>query len=335
MRTILLTIILPCYNVSKFLNRSLDSIFSQNIKYTYEVIAVDDGSTDNTPCILNKYSVRHPELKIIRHDINKKLTGARTTGMLAAKGKYVMHMDPDDYLLPNTLSSIFENNGFDWDILIANFRKETFSGVATRYVFPKPYFNMTIKQDRKIIFKQISKGSCFAKIIKKSLLNNLQYYQFNYNIGEDKAFNVEIFSRAKIIKFDSRNMYFYAMNANSLDRGKFNSKIMDWSNCWQHNIINLIDNNLLSKEGKYYCIKEIERNNVGMLLKFEKQQNVEKLFIQWKEFMIPQIRLFGIRKHLYALILKINSFKIAKPILLTIPLQWNPIRERLYSMLNK
>ena len=100
----LLSIIIPVYNVEAYLAECLDSVFSQQL-CDCEVIAVNDGATDNSRNILSAYQLKYPELIII-DQYNKGLSGARNSGMACAKGEYVYFIDSDDYLLPNAIEAI-------------------------------------------------------------------------------------------------------------------------------------------------------------------------------------------------------------------------------------
>lgn len=95
-----LSVIVPVYNVEKFLPRCLDSLLRQGIERgMYEVICVNDGSTDNSAAILAKYESQHPDVfKIIAQE-NIGLSGARNTGMRVARGEYVGFVDSDDYVV--------------------------------------------------------------------------------------------------------------------------------------------------------------------------------------------------------------------------------------------
>jgi len=102
-----LSIILPCYNVSKYITQCLNSIFSQNIsEQDFEVICVNDCSTDNTAEIIQLFQTKHKNLILLHHDVNKNLGASRNTGFRHARGKYVWFVDSDDYLADNCLAVI-------------------------------------------------------------------------------------------------------------------------------------------------------------------------------------------------------------------------------------
>lgn len=100
-----LTIVIPVYNVEKYLPQCLDSIFNQSLNISdFEVIIVNDCSKGNCKEIIEEYKKKYYNIKLINHEYNKGLYQARRTGIFNSKGKYIMHVDGDDYL------SFKENN---------------------------------------------------------------------------------------------------------------------------------------------------------------------------------------------------------------------------------
>ncbi len=90
------SIIVPIYNTEKYLKRCLDSILNQTCP-EFELILVDDGSTDDSPAICNSYAQRDSRITVI-HKENKGLVSARNTGLRMAKGDYICYVDSDDYI---------------------------------------------------------------------------------------------------------------------------------------------------------------------------------------------------------------------------------------------
>ena len=101
-----ISIIVPCYNVEKYLPECLDSLLNQTFKY-FEIICVNDGSNDSTLSILEKYSKKDSRIKIISQK-NKGLSGARNTGIDAAKGDYIAFLDSDDWVDNNFYLKLYE-----------------------------------------------------------------------------------------------------------------------------------------------------------------------------------------------------------------------------------
>ena len=102
-----LSIIVPVYNAEDYLDRCLVSILEQSFS-SYEVILVDDGSDDSSPLICDRYSATDPRFRTI-HKKNGGVSSARNAGLDIAKGEYVMFVDSDAALLPDSLEMMFEN----------------------------------------------------------------------------------------------------------------------------------------------------------------------------------------------------------------------------------
>ena len=101
------SLVIPVYNVEKFLRRCLDSVLGQTFK-DFEVICVNDGSPDNSLVILEEYSSKSKMIKVITQK-NKGLSGARNTGIENANGEYICFLDSDDVLHPQYLEVLLEN----------------------------------------------------------------------------------------------------------------------------------------------------------------------------------------------------------------------------------
>ena len=101
-----ISVIVPVYNVERYLPVCLESIVQQSM-YDYEVILVDDGSTDSSGTICDEYAGKHPQFRVI-HQENKGLSGARNTGIREAKGEYLYFVDSDDFLVFGSLPQVLE-----------------------------------------------------------------------------------------------------------------------------------------------------------------------------------------------------------------------------------
>jgi glycosyltransferase involved in cell wall biosynthesis len=101
-----LQIIIPAYNVQEYLTECLDSILSQKTTYTYKIILIDDGSTDNTPRIVDKYSSNTNIIAI--HQENCGLSGARNRGLSNIFARYITFVDSDDRLAPGAIQSLLD-----------------------------------------------------------------------------------------------------------------------------------------------------------------------------------------------------------------------------------
>ena len=104
----LLSIIVPVYNVEEYLPHCINSLLDQGLtEKQYEIILVNDGSTDNSPVICQSYVDKYPFIHCYSQK-NQGLSGARNTGMKHVKGKYVQFVDSDDFLQPNSIKAVLE-----------------------------------------------------------------------------------------------------------------------------------------------------------------------------------------------------------------------------------
>lgn len=103
----LLSFIVPFYNVEEYIEQCLRSLCVQDIPNNqYEVICVNDCSPDNSVHIVKRLQKEYPQIRLVEHTKNKKLGGARNTGLYEAKGDYIWYIDSDDYIQTNVLGSI-------------------------------------------------------------------------------------------------------------------------------------------------------------------------------------------------------------------------------------
>lgn len=127
------SIIVPIYDVEKYLPVSIESVLSQSCE-DYELILVDDGSPDNCPQICDDYATKYPQVKAV-HKVNGGLSDARNAGMAVAKGKYTVFLDSDDFMNDGILKQAFEvlrSNDFP-QLLVGN--KLNLKGDQTYYSF--------------------------------------------------------------------------------------------------------------------------------------------------------------------------------------------------------
>ena len=123
----LLSIIIPVYNGAKHITNCLNSIWAQDLcADDYEVICVDDCSTDNTVEVLNKISKGNKNLRVIKNNANRRAGGSRNHGVLEANGKYIVFIDADDYFHKKALLNVIEvlkKDPNDTNIILCDFAR--------------------------------------------------------------------------------------------------------------------------------------------------------------------------------------------------------------------
>ncbi len=121
--SMVLSFIIPCYKVEKYIQRCLDSVYACDLdEEQYEVLCVNDASPDNVQGILESVQKKHPNLRIVVHEENKGLGGARNTGIREARGEYLWFVDSDDEIIGNGLSEAVEKaKAEELDVLCFNY----------------------------------------------------------------------------------------------------------------------------------------------------------------------------------------------------------------------
>lgn len=161
-----LSIIIPAYNCESSVERCIKSVLSQKIKYTYEIIVINDGSTDNTHDVLNKFE-NIENIHIIEQK-NKGFSGARNTGIDYATGRYLMFLDSDDEMLPNGINALLDRAyEYDADIVEGGFR----------YIYPNGnYSNNPSSNEIKEISMPLGilEGFFWAKVYKREMFDGIR-----------------------------------------------------------------------------------------------------------------------------------------------------------------
>ena len=161
-----LSIIIPAYNCENSVERCINSVLSQNLKYTYEIIVINDGSTDNTKDVLNKFK-NIDNIHIIEQK-NKGYSGARNAGIDFATGSYLMFLDSDDEMLPNGINALLDRAyEYNADIVEGGFR----------YIYPNGNYsdNPSSEVIKEIFFPLgILEGYFWGKVYKRKILNGIR-----------------------------------------------------------------------------------------------------------------------------------------------------------------
>lgn len=128
----LFTFILPFYNVEKYIAECLESIYAQDLpEDEYEVICVDDCSADGSNAIVKDYQMKYSNLRLIIHEVNKGLGGARNTGLKNANGRYVWFIDSDDLIKTDKISTLYKYLKNDAiDVLLFNYQRVSQKGIV-------------------------------------------------------------------------------------------------------------------------------------------------------------------------------------------------------------
>jgi len=212
---------MPIYNVEKYLDKSINSILNQTLK-NIEVILVDDGSSDKSGEIIDKYGEEDSRIVII-HQKNQGVSAARNAGMAIAKGQYVGFIDPDDWIDEDMYEGLYKAANINsCDVVICDFQMEDIDGnilEISKHPFDSGIFmeEDSIKDE---ICKQFLVAGFFTsannKIYLRSYLEeNKIKFHVDINLREDYFFNMELFNYAKRVIYIAKSYYHYQDIPNS------------------------------------------------------------------------------------------------------------------------
>lgn len=211
------SILVPVYNVEKYLVECVESVLQQTYQ-NFELILVDDGSTDSSGTICDEYAQKDSRIKVF-HKPNGGLFHTRRYSEQFATGDYVVFLDSDDYIRKDTLEVLLKYiTEYGSDCIIYGFSRVTDGGKVTHTVSDKLMANITDK--RWMYVRILSDSSCNAvwrKAVKRELVRteDLSKY-YSISMGEDLIQTMEILQNAKNFSFIPEVLYFYRTNPQSI-----------------------------------------------------------------------------------------------------------------------
>lgn len=224
----LVSVIIPVYNVEKYLNKCLDSVLEQTYK-NIEIILIDDGSRDESGAICDKY-VQNDERIICKHIANQGVSNARNLGLDIANGEYITFVDGDDYLdvdMIEKMMDVMDNQ----DLVVCGIcqveldgNKKNIYGTGKKYDYTKReviqgFFDVPI-------IKDFMYGP-FNKIYVGSLIGDLRF-STDLRMGEDFLFVFEYIMRCNKIRICDYCLYNYVKRENSAMTSAFSEKRLDY-----------------------------------------------------------------------------------------------------------
>ncbi|MCF0216747.1 MAG: glycosyltransferase family 2 protein [Fibrobacteraceae bacterium] len=237
-----ISIVTPVYNSAKYLRECLDSLVCQTFT-DFEVIAVDDGSVDESPKMLDEYAAKDSRFHVI-HKVNGGVSAARNDGLESASGDYVLFVDSDDWLEKNALEIMMKSVARDdADVVITDHFTWREKGVeTTNHFFARDFAAKSLEDIRKIQQTVLYRGyspypsktcgymfsALWTKLIRRSLLTkNVIKFSGGLKLFEDGLVALQVFQLAKTIAYRSVPTYHYRILNNSLCHINENRLIRD------------------------------------------------------------------------------------------------------------
>ena len=225
------SVVLPIYNVEKYLERCIQSIIEQDFN-DYEIILVDDGATDSSSKICEKWESKDKRIKHVRKT-NGGLGYARNTGLINSNGEYIFFIDSDDFILPGLFSRVYNEIVQNTpDVVFYGYRRIDRTGKTISELIPNPEKELYADKDEikntllpDFIAKNPHNGknsnirvSAWNCCIKISMLRarNLEFVSEREYISEDLVFYINLFNDLRSVLFIKEPFYCYCQNEGSL-----------------------------------------------------------------------------------------------------------------------
>ena len=226
-----LSILVPVYNIETYLERCILSILNQKFK-AFELILVDDGSTDGSGNLCDKYAATDSRIKVI-HKGNEGLPSARKTGLEAAVGEFIAFVDGDDWIEYDMhyklLQPMIDDDAID--ISIGTYVIEKNNG-GIEYPFMKKEKQQLSKMDAMFfLFKgELFNWSLCDKLYRRSLFKEANLWDCKISYGEDTALNWKLFNKANGIYYSPIRGYHYCIRSDSMMQGRFSTRKLEYIN---------------------------------------------------------------------------------------------------------
>lgn len=269
----LISIVIPVYNVEKYLNECMDSILKQTYQ-NLDIILVDDGSKDNAPKMCDDYAKQDNRVQVL-HKKNGGLVSAWTAGVKMAKGEYLMFIDSDDWL---ELTAVEEMAKY-----ITDSEKEI---ICSNYIIEKSKASVFVKQsmpagiyEKQDIIKKfypslmgeenrrIHCSRCMKLFSKKLIVENMKYSRKEITMGEDMNITFPaILDADRIVIMEEGYFYHYRMVDTSMVH-KYNPQLYENNKLLYKILINILESKWKegSLENKEILLKGIQKEYVFLL----------------------------------------------------------------------
>lgn len=221
----MITVIVPVYNVEKYLSKCIESIINQTYS-DLEIILIDDGSTDRSGEICDEYQKKDNRIKVI-HKKNGGLSDARNWGLNIATGKYIAFLDSDDWIDKDLYKQLYNLiNKYNSDIAICNFKNAYSEDIELIYSDKEEVYS-NVQALEKIYSEQyLQMIVAWNKLYRAEIIKDKRYPVGK--IHEDEFLTPILLERANKIVYTNSELIYYRQTPNSIMNSKFNIKRLDY-----------------------------------------------------------------------------------------------------------
>lgn len=307
----LISIIVPIYNVERYLDRCIQSIVTQSYQ-KLEILLIDDGSTDQCGVICDKWAKNDDRIQVI-HKKNGGLSDARNVGIAHAKGEYLCFIDSDDYIEQSMIQVLYENlNRAKADISMCEFKRQL-EGQDEPFSSSEEVRTFSYGKDEilKLLYKnefvnQSSIVVAWNKLYKKNIFDEIQYPVGR--LHEDECIIHQLLYNADKLVYTTQTLYHYMQRENSIMATFSHKRIWDTLYAYEQRIDFFLQKaerdqvryayyewihkarkgcalcKAQKPEGYRQIVKELKAKEQGMLLKMRKEYIIVGMRF-WKEFI--------------------------------------------------
>ncbi|QKE74982.1 glycosyltransferase [Arthrobacter citreus] len=285
----MISVVLPVYNVEKYLEDCLISLLNQSYQ-DFEIIAINDGSTDDSLSVLSEYKNKFKHFKVITQ-VNKGLSEARNTGLKHVKGKYLYFLDSDDYLLSNTFENLVklaEENNLD----LVKFDANPFCEIEGNFKMSNYDTSKLLKEN--VIYSKDE----YLRLVRKRFMPPVWLYFIKSSIileksltfkkdllHEDELFTVQLLKECNRIMYDSSKYFQRRYRANSIMTKSLGRNVKSFESIIK--IINIFND-----------LQKVEKDKGEFWRFLQKRKNILYTSLFFYEFNLKSERLKLLTKNL-------------------------------------
>lgn len=240
-----ITVVVPVYNVKKYLDRCIQSLLNQSIQ-DYTIILVDDGSTDGSGELCSEWAQKSSLVEVL-HKVNGGLSDARNYGVMHVKSDYVTFVDSDDYVESEYLELLSEGLTRGADLVITHHVQETDQNPKDA-VINRDYQLLQPEEALKLLCYEKISTSAWGKLIPTQFVKEDPFPKGK--LYEDLDTIYKYIGKASTIAFNTSQSYHYIQRIGSIRKSKWNERCFDVMN-GAENLLNYIENNYpdIKKDG--------------------------------------------------------------------------------------
>lgn len=260
----LFSVIIPVYNVEKYIRQSVDSVLNQEEK-DVEILLVDDGSTDSSRGVCDEYLAKYPDTIRVIHKKNEGLLLTRRCGIREARGDWFVHLDSDDYMMPGFLKYLHDAiDKYQPDLVVCKIAYGSQDGEKTLFYSNLPFTDGQVFEngDKNILYKQFLLGGYMTSMCQKVARRSVVDIDTNYekwskvSLAEDALQSLPILQNTKRCIFLDKIAIYYRNNSESITKKNnvFSCKKSIWS---------LLD--VYTEEKEYYEKWDIDDETISAI----------------------------------------------------------------------